>query len=300
MVVQAGLAVLLSRLGAGSDIPVGVPVAGRVDAALDDLVGMFVNTLVLRTDVSGNPRFSEVVERVRETSLAAFEHQDLPFEKLVEELNPPRSLGWHPLVQVLLTVMDDPGGGFKLPGLRVSPETLRDGSEVWTAFDLTFGLAEQRTASGGPAGITGGVSYSTGLFARQDAEGLVLRLQRVLEQVAADASRRVGDLELLDEPEQARIQSDWNAAAARPPRPAQTLAALFASSAARRGQALAVVCGERTLTYAELDAASSRLARMLISRGAGLSGWSRWSSAARPTRSWPSWPWLRPGRPTCR
>jgi amino acid adenylation domain-containing protein len=269
MVVQAALAVLLSRLGAGPDIPVGIPVAGRVDAALDDLVGMFVNTLVLRTDVSGNPRFSELVGQVRETTLAALEHQDLPFEKLVEELNPTRSLGWHPLVQVLLTVMDDPGGGFQLPRLQVSPESLRDGSEVWTALDLAFGLAEQRTASGAPAGITGGVSYSTDLFARQDAEGLVRRLERVLEQVAADPARRVGDLELLEGPERARILTEWNAAAAQPPRPAQTLAALFASTAARRGQAVAVVCRERTLSYAELDAASSRLARLLISRGAG-------------------------------
>ncbi len=269
MVVQAALAVLLSRLGAGADIPVGVPVAGRVDAALDELVGMFVNTLVLRTDVSGNPRFSELVERVRETSLAAFEHQDLPFEKLVEELNPARSLGWHPLMQVLLTVMDDPGSSFQLAGLRVSPEALRDGSEVWTAFDLTFGLSEQRTASGAPAGIAGGVTYSTSLFARHEAEGLLRRLLRVLEQVAADPSRRAGDLELLDGAEQARILREWNAAAAGPPRPAQTLAGLFASSAARRGQAVALVCGERTLTYAELDAASSRLARLLISRGAG-------------------------------
>ncbi len=269
MVVQAGLAVLLSRLGAGADVPVGVPVAGRVDAALDDLVGMFVNTLVLRTDVSGNPRFSELVGRVRETSLAAFEHQDLPFEKLVEELNPVRSLGWNPLVQVLLTVMDDPGGSFRLPGLQVSPEALRDGSEVWIAVDLAFGLAEQRTASGAPAGIIGGVSYSTDLFGRHDARSLVRRLERVLEQVAAEPSRRVGDLELLEEPERVRIVREWNAAAAKPPQPAQTLAALFASSAARRGQAVAVVCGERTLTYAELDTASSRLARLLISRGAG-------------------------------
>ena len=165
--------------------------------------------------------------------------------------------------------MDDPGDGFSLPGLQVSPEALREGSEIWVAVDLAFGLAEQRTASGGPAGIVGGVSYNTDLFTRPDAEHLLRRLERVLEQVAADPSRRVGDLELLTEPERARILTEWNAAAARPPHPAKTLAELFAASAARSGAAVAVVCGERTLTYAELDAASSRLARLLISRGAG-------------------------------
>ncbi len=267
MVVQAGLAVLLSRLGAGADVPVGVPVAGRVDAALDDLVGMFVNTLVLRTDVSGNPRFSELVGRVRETSLAAFEHQDLPFEKLVEELNPVRSLGWHPIVQVLLTTMDDADDqGFELAGLDVAAECGLPKGE-WTETDLWFGLIENRAPDGAPAGMTAGVVYSADLFARQDAEHLVRRLERLLEQVAADPSRRVGDLELLAESERVRILREWGESAPR--MPAVTLPELFEAAVARTPDALAVVCGSSRLSYTELNQRANRLARHLVARGAG-------------------------------
>jgi pristinamycin I synthase-3/4 len=161
MVLQAGLAALLHRLGAGDDITVGSPIAGRTDQALDDLVGFFVNTLVLRTDTSGNPTFAQLLARVRETALGAYAHQDVPFEYLVEVLNPIRSLAHHPLFQIMLAVQNAPETGFELPGLDTSFVP----APIATArFDLSISLAERRGSDGSPEGIHGLVEFASDLF----------------------------------------------------------------------------------------------------------------------------------------
>ncbi|CAM5722897.1 hypothetical protein SFUMM280S_02118 [Streptomyces fumanus] len=155
MVAQAALALLLARMGAGSDIPVGTVVAGRGDPATEDLVGCFLNTLVLRTNVGGDPSFTELLARVRDTDLAAYAHQDLPFELLVDELNPPRSLARHPLVQVVLNFQNIPRGEepLRLPGLRVTAVPPDEGTAA--GFDLSVTLGERRDADGAPAGLVG-------------------------------------------------------------------------------------------------------------------------------------------------
>src|SRR5438034_4812492 len=177
MVLQAGLAALLTRLGAGSDIPIGSPIAGRTDSALDDLIGFFVNTLVLRTDTSGNPSFRELIARVRAKNLAAYSHQELPFERLVEVLNPARSLSRHPLFQVMLAFEAGEAGAstLELPGLAVTPQPIATAS---AKFDLSVGLTERRLSDGTPGGIDGVLEYSSDLFDAATVETLGRRLIR--------------------------------------------------------------------------------------------------------------------------
>ncbi|MFF1440224.1 non-ribosomal peptide synthase/polyketide synthase [Streptomyces sp. NPDC058295] len=258
MVAQAAVATLLHRLGAGADIPLGAPVSGRSDERLEDLVGFFVNTLVLRTDLSGDPTFTELLARVRETDLAAYEHQDLPFERLVEALNPARSLARHPLFQVMVVHLENAGATPALPGLTAHREPL---GQQGAKFDLSFDFVEQ-----GEEGLRCWIEYSADLFDEPTAELLAARLDALLEQVAADPGRRVGSLDVLRDDERALVLTEWNDTAR--PVPALTLPELFRAQAARTPEATAVVFEDTALTYAELDLRVERLAHSLAAHGA--------------------------------
>ncbi|MGW1143110.1 condensation domain-containing protein, partial [Streptomyces zhihengii] len=207
MVLQAALATLLSRLGAGSDIPLGTPVAGRTDEALDDLVGFFVNTLVLRNDTSGNPTFRELLARTRATDLAAYSHQDVPFERLVEAINPQRSLSRHPLFQVIFGVDATGGSALNLPGLAVAQESV---PIEFSRFDLGFNFIEQYGIDSRPAGISGLLHYSTDLFDRESVEALVTRMVRVVEAAVADPDRPRGRMVILSAGGQRQLLGAWS------------------------------------------------------------------------------------------
>ncbi|WP_344940885.1 amino acid adenylation domain-containing protein [Actinomadura miaoliensis] len=264
MVLQAALAGLFTRLGAGTDIPIGSPVAGRTDRALDGLVGVFVNTLVLRTDTSGDPAFTELLARVRDTDLAAFAHQDVPFERLVEVLNPRRSLARHPLFQVMISMQTDPSARVELPGLTVALEPVDTGV---SRFDLALLVDERRDAAGNPAGIDCRLEYAVDLFDAGTARSMAVRLERLLAAVAADPGRRLGAVDLLEETERHRLFGEWNDTAL--PVPDALAPELVEAQAARTPDAPAVTHGGTTLTYAELNARANRLARHLIGRGVG-------------------------------
>ncbi|UXY31771.1 non-ribosomal peptide synthetase [Streptomyces sp. HUAS TT20] len=265
MVVHAALAVLLSRMGAGDDIPLGTPIAGRGDTHLEELAGFFVNTLVLRTDLSGDPTFAELLGRVREADLAAYAHQDVPFERLVDELNPARSLSRNPLFQVMLTLQNVPDSRWELPGLEITPIPAAEAPPA--RFDLSVTLAEERDADGTPAGLGGGILYAADLFDEGTVQGLAVRLARVLEQVAADPDTRLSAIDLLGEAERARVVEEWNATTG--PVPPGTLVQRIAEQAELAPDVVAVRCGHEMLSYAELEARSNRLARHLRDLGIG-------------------------------
>ncbi|MFI9237591.1 amino acid adenylation domain-containing protein, partial [Streptomyces sp. NPDC053079] len=264
MVMQAALAALLTRLGAGNDIPIGSPIAGRTDDALDDLVGFFVNTLVLRTDTSGDPTFRELLERVRETDLAAYAHQDLPFERLVELVNPVRSMARHPLFQVMLAFQNNTAAGLELVGVDIDVEPL---GQVTAKFDLGFTLAERFGADGGPSGIEGQVEFAADLFDAATVELVAERLVRLLDAVVADPERPIGRVEILSDEERQRLLTEWNDTFHEVPE--TTLPDLIEQQAALTPDATAVVFEGEELTYAELNVRANRLAHHLISTGTG-------------------------------
>ncbi|MBG0567780.1 non-ribosomal peptide synthetase [Actinoplanes aureus] len=264
MVLQAALATLLGRLGAGDDIFVGSLIANRKDEAMDDVVGFFTNTVVFRTDISGNPTFSELVRRVRAVDLDAYANQDVSFERLVEVVNPTRSLARHPLFQVLLNVANLPSYVSVIPGAHITPHPFEHES---SRFDLAFGFAEEFDGDGQPAGMPADLKFSSDLFDRATAEMMVERLNRVLEEAARDSETRVWDFDLLGTDERARILDGWNDTATGGTLTA--LPGLFGAQVARTPDAPALSWAGGVLTYRELDERANRLARHLIAEGAG-------------------------------
>ncbi|WP_433198875.1 non-ribosomal peptide synthase/polyketide synthase [Nocardia sp. CA-107356] len=269
MVLHAAFAVLLSRLSSGDDIVIGTPVAGRGERALDDLVGMFVNTLALRTAVDSAAPFSALLARVRDTDLAAFGHAELPFEQLVEAINPPRSQARHPLFQVLLAFDNAADIAFELPDLSVCTSTLDTGV---TKFDLQLTVTEGFAGGGlgegpAPAGVRAEFTYATDLFDESTIADYAQWLVRLLRAVVIDAASPVGDLPLLDA---AGRQRAIESGIAEPSRHrATTLLAGFQAQVRRTPDAVALVDAAGALTYAELSGRINRLARRLIDAGVG-------------------------------
>ncbi|MGW3962983.1 amino acid adenylation domain-containing protein [Amycolatopsis sp. NPDC005003] len=259
MVLHAALVVLLHRLGAGSDILIGAPVAGRRAPALDNVVGFFVNTLVLRTRVRPVDSFADVLATVRETDLDAYTHQDIPFDLLVERLNPARSPSRHPLFQVMLAHSTEPELDIALPGLRTTTETVRPDA---AKFDLTVNLRESRSDGGAPAGIHGVLEYRGDLFDRTTVEALGRRFASVLGQCLADAG---GSLRRID----ARLPEERTTPIVRPLGAVRRgLHEVVQEHAARAPGRPAVEFGTETIAYGELNSRANRLARRLVHRGA--------------------------------
>ncbi|WP_369027643.1 amino acid adenylation domain-containing protein [Nocardia farcinica] len=265
MVFHAALAATLGRLAGTDDVAVGTPYAGRGEPQLDDLVGMFVNTLVLRTRMRPGTTFTELLAHVRATDLAAFGHADVPFERLVQELNPVRSHAHHPLFQVMLAFQNLGATDFALPGLSA---TVADADTGTSLFDLHVTVSDSYDADGTPAGITGGISYATDLFDATTVIGFVDRLQRMLAALVTDPDRPVHEVELLTAAERDAVLVGWNATDHALPA-GDTLVSLFGRAVRAHADEPAVEFEGRSLTYAEFAARVNRLARWLIARGIG-------------------------------
>ncbi|MFJ9329762.1 amino acid adenylation domain-containing protein [Streptomyces sp. NPDC101230] len=261
MTVQAGLAALLTRHGCGTDIPLGTPVAGRDDDTTAGLVGFFTNTVVLRTDTSGDPGFGALLDRVRATTLAAYEHDALPFDHLVEALNPPRSLARHPLFQVMLawqSIADGPAAFG--PDATARLTAVPSGT---AKFDLTLNAGE--LADGGIAGF---LEFRTDLFDRATAQALADRLTRLLTAAARKPETPVGLLPVLGADEVRRVLVGANGLPADRPVPL-SLAEVYEVAARLHPERVAVSCAGESLTYARLSSRARSLARLLAARGIG-------------------------------
>ncbi|WP_163230234.1 non-ribosomal peptide synthetase [Caulobacter rhizosphaerae] len=258
MVFLAAFQVLVSRWSGQTDVVVGSAIAGRDRRELEPLVGFFVNTLALRTDLSGDPSFRTLLGRVKETTLGAYAHQDLPFEKLVAELAPERDLGRHPLVQVVVALHNVPSEALRLEGLQWRPT---GGEHVTAKFDLTLHLFENDA-------LWGFFEYATDLYEASTIERLLEGLTCLLEGALGDPDQALSALPVLGSEQARRLAVEWNATASDYPRD-RPVHALFSEQAGRAPQATALALGEATMSYGELEARSNQLAWHLKARGVG-------------------------------
>ncbi len=259
MTLLAAFQVLLLRHSAGEDIVVGSPVAGRNRSDIEGLIGFFVNTLVLRTNLSGDPTFRGLLGRVREVAISAYAHQDLPFERLVEELNPERTLSHSPLFQVMVTLQNTSASEFQLPGLSVTP--LRLTGET-AKFDLSAVFLERGEE------LSVAFQYSSDLFEASTIQRMLARLQVLLEGIAEDPDRRLSELPYLTAAERHQMLVEWNDTAAEYPA-ASCLHELFEAEVERAPEAIAVRDGLEELSYRELNRRANGLALFLRNHGVG-------------------------------
>ena len=258
MVLLAAFKGLLARYVGQTDIVVGTPIANRNRVEVESLIGFMLNTLVLRTDLAGNPTFKELLGRVREVSLGAFSHQDLPFEKLVEELNPERHLNYTPLFQIMFNFHNNPEPDLALPGLTVKPFAGRGEAEK---FDLTLSLYEDK------AGIGGHISYNTDLFEADFISRLGAHYQTFLARAVRQPHIPLAELSLLTEDEQRQILIDWNDTTATYPQ--ITIPQVFESQAERTPTETALIFSGDVLTFTELNRRTNQVAHYLKKQGIG-------------------------------
>jgi amino acid adenylation domain-containing protein len=259
MALLAAFQALLGRYAGQDDVAVGTPVANRTRAELEGLIGLFVNTLVLRADLSGNPTFRELLGRVREAALQAYDHQDLPFEKLVEAVQPERDPSRHPLFQVMFVLQNVPSTAPSHPGLELSCLEVDAGS---MPFDLVLSMMSEA------GGLTGSLAYNTDLFDALTMARMAGHYRRLFEGVVADPDQRLSDLPLLTEAERRQVLVEWNRTRSSYPRD-RCIHELFEEQAARTPEAVAVVCGQEQLSYRALNRRANQVAHFLRQAGVG-------------------------------
>ncbi|MBN3892531.1 MAG: amino acid adenylation domain-containing protein [Nostoc sp. JL31] len=263
----AAFQALLYRYTQQEDIAIGSPIANRNRSEIEGLIGFFVNSLVLRTDLSGNPTFRELLSRVKEVALGAYAHQDLPFEKLVEELHPERNLNQNPLFQVVFALQNAPMTALELPSLTLSPLPFETET---TRFDLEFHLWEPNTQNGlwadSSEGISGFVIYSTDLFDDVTITRMLGHFQILLEGIVANPEDRIAHLPLLSESELHQLLVEWNNTEANYPQD-RCIHQLIESVAEHNGEATALVFGDEQLSYKELNIRSNKVAHYLKKLG---------------------------------